>query len=235
MFRACISRSGTLKTSYVQLRVAPHIDADYASAYECKVFHGTRVKVLNQYLDFAHIGTEEHPPRFGYVAKEHVVFYTDGERAAPATSKDASSPPASADSTAPPDCLQASDAPIPSKIVVMNCAEGIHAKFVNGVFEPTKQIQDGFPVYVKIGDDRKKIIEHRMGEWQIKPVSSKVPAQHSCFPALPLFSAREPCLPHYIFVTCCARRVKTAATRTSLATARWSCAPTALGEQRMPM
>jgi hypothetical protein len=212
MYHGCISRTGTLKTNFVQLRVAPHIDADFVSACECKVFNGTRVKVLSEYLDFVRIGTEEHPPRIGYVAKEHVVFYTDGGHA---SSKDATS--MAAGDAARLDCPQTSVPPIPSKIVIMNCTEGFNAKFVNGVFEPSKEIRDGFPVYVKTGDDRKKIIEHHMGEWQIKPLSSKASAQLSCICTMRhvhSFPRASLDFLHCMFVTSCSRRAKTVATPT---------------------
>ena len=83
--------------------------------------------------------------------------------------------------------------------------------------------KDGYAVYTK-RTDAQKCLEHHMGEWQIKPVSAKVPRPSLAF--MMLLEKRCPLM-------CCVCREKTVATRTYQGAACWSSAPTACGGNTM--
>ena len=105
----------------------------------------------------------------------------------------------------------------------MSGSTGIHAKSINGIFDPSHEIKDGYAVYTK-RTDTQKCLEHHMGEWQIKPVSAKVPRPSLAF--MMLLEKRCPLM-------CCVCREKTVATRTCQVAACWSSAPTACGGNTM--
>jgi hypothetical protein len=76
-------------------------------------------------------------------------------------------------------------------------ATGQYAEKVNGTFEPTKETQNGFPVYKKKGDDGFWIeaVKGSSGwRWYLKPTANKGPDSSVCFAYLS-FNAETVALP----------------------------------------
>jgi hypothetical protein len=55
--------------------------------------------------------------------------------------------------------------------VHIRCATGAHFELVNGSYERTSEICGGYPVYKK-SNDSSICIEHRNGNWEVKPTSA---------------------------------------------------------------
>lgn len=76
-------------------------------------------------------------------------------------------------------------------------ATGKNAEKVNGTFEPTKETQNGFPVYKKKGDDNHWVeaVHGASGwRWYLKPTANKGPDSSICFAYLS-FNAENVGLP----------------------------------------
>jgi hypothetical protein len=63
-----------------------------------------------------------------------------------------------------------------SSVIYLGGAVGPNSACINGCYEPTSEVQGGFPVYSKRGDAG-ICIEHKAGMWQVKLVSDKATSQ----------------------------------------------------------